>query len=242
MTRPSFRLALIATCAFLAGPVKAQMYAPGAEDGVPGEELFQACGFCHGAQGQGRQRLDAPALAGMEAWYIERQLRNFDTGIRGTHAQDLPGRQMALITGMLRNDVTIKNVAAYIETLTPGAAPESRPNGVPLPLERPFLWDSPYAELLPPQPDDAAAGQQTFRVTCALCHGADAQGNQTLGGNRLTDLPDWYIARQLKYFRDGIRGASPGDSFGIQMAAMAKILTDEQAITNVIAYIDTLSP
>ncbi len=242
VTMPGKRvsLALIAGGLAACGAAVAQMYPPGAAEGVPGEELYQACGFCHGAQGQGRQRLDAPALAGMEAWYIERQAHNFDTGMRGTHADDLPGRQMALITGMFRNDATIKNVAAYIETLTPGGPLESRPNGVLFPLERPFEWESQYAELTSPEPADAAAGQATFQVTCALCHGADALGNEALGGNKLTDLPDWYVARQLKYFRDGIRGGGSGDVFGMQMAAMAKLLADDQAIANIIAYIDTL--
>jgi len=235
-----FRLALIAGGLAISGSAAAQMYVPGSAEGAPGEELYQACGFCHGAQGQGRQRLDAPALAGMESWYVERQLRNFDTGVRGTHSEDLPGRQMVLITGMLRNDATIRNVAAYIETLTPGGPLEARPNGVLFPLERPFEWESQYAALEVPAPGDAAAGQSMFSVTCALCHGADAQGNAPLGGNALTDLPSYYIARQLKYFRDGIRGAGPGDTFGAQMAAMARILTDDQAIADVIAYIETL--
>jgi cytochrome c oxidase subunit 2 len=176
----------------------------------------------------------------MEAWYVERQANNFDAGIRGTHAEDLPGRQMALTTGMFRNAATIKNVAAYIETLTPGGPLEARPNGILIPLERPFEWDSQYAELVTAESGDADAGQQTFQVTCALCHGADGQGNVALGGNRLTDLSDWYIARQLKYFRDGIRGAGSSDVFGMQMAAMSKLLTDDQAIADVIAYIDTL--
>jgi len=240
MIGQSVRLALVVGGMAFCGAAAAQMYPPGAAEGVPGEDLYQACGFCHGAQGQGRQRLDAPALAGMEAWYIERQAHNFDTGVRGTHAEDLPGRQMALITGMMRNDATIKNVAAHIETLTPGGPPEARPNGVLFPLERPFVWESPYAELAAPEPGDAARGQTTFQVTCALCHGAEGLGSEALGGNKLVDLPDWYIARQLKYFRDGIRGGGAGDAFGMQMAAMAKILTDDQAIADIIAYIDTL--
>ncbi|MFL2546521.1 MAG: c-type cytochrome [Candidatus Rariloculaceae bacterium] len=176
----------------------------------------------------------------MEAWHIERQLQNFETGIRGMHAEDLSGRQMALITGMLGNDATIRNVAAYIETLAPGGPLEARPNGVLFPLERPFEWESQYAELDAAEPGDPAAGQSTFAVTCALCHGANAQGNEVLGGNKLTDLPAYYISRQLQYFRDGIRGAEQGDVLGAQMAAMARILTDDQSIADIFAYIDTL--
>ena len=64
----SIRLTLIVGGMAFCGAAAAQVYPPGAAEGVPGEELYQACGFCHGAQGQGRQRLDAPPLAGMEAW------------------------------------------------------------------------------------------------------------------------------------------------------------------------------
>ena len=67
----------------------AQMYTPGGE-GAPGDEIFKACGFCHGAQGQGRQRLDAPPIAGLPAWYVERQMLNFVSEIRGYHPDDLP--------------------------------------------------------------------------------------------------------------------------------------------------------
>jgi cytochrome c oxidase subunit 2 len=235
------RLVLVVGGLTIFGSAAAQMYPPDSESGVPGEELYRACGFCHGAQGQGRQRLDAPAIAGLEAWYTERQIRNFIDGVRGMHPEDLPGRQMALITGMFRNnDATIANVSAFIETLEPGGPLESRPNGELFPLERPFTWDSQYAELDMPAPGDAAAGQQTFQVTCALCHGANGLGNAALGGNKLVDLPDWYIARQLKYFRDGIRGANSSDTFGMQMAAMANLLRDDQQIADVIAYIETL--
>ncbi|HEY5624256.1 MAG TPA: c-type cytochrome, partial [Gammaproteobacteria bacterium] len=135
---------------------------------------------------------------------------------------------------------TIANVAGYIETLEPGGPLESRPNGELFPLERPFTWDSQYAALDAPAPGDPAAGRDTFQVTCALCHGDNGRGNPALGGNNLTDLPYWYIARQLKYFRDGIRGAGSSDAFGMQMAAMAKLLRDDQQIADVIAYIDTL--
>ncbi len=241
MIAKSTRPALFAGMLAILGTATAQMYPPDSETGVPGDELYRACGFCHGAQGQGRQRLDAPAIAGLEAWYSERQIRNFIDGVRGTHPEDLPGRQMALITGMFRNnDATIANVSAFIEALEPGGPLESRPNGELFPLERPFAWDSPYAELNASAPGDADAGEQTFQVTCALCHGANGMGNAVLGGNKLVDLPDWYIARQLEYFRDGIRGADPRDTFGMQMAAMAKLLRDDQQIADVIAFIETL--
>ena len=53
-------------------------------------------------------------------------------------------------------------------------------------------------------------------------------------------MSDWYMARQLQNFRDGIRGAHPQDFHGAQMAAMAKVLADEQAINDLLDYMHTL--
>jgi cytochrome c oxidase subunit 2 len=44
-------------------------------------------------------------------------LRNFKQGIRGTHAKDMYGPQMASMTGMLTSDQAIDDVVAYINTL-----------------------------------------------------------------------------------------------------------------------------
>ena len=51
---------------------------------------------------------------------------------------------------------------------------------------------------------------------------------------------DIYVARQLMYFRDGIRGAHAEDTRGQQMAVMAKLLTDDQMIADVVAYISEM--
>ena len=45
------------------------------------------------------------------------------------------------------------------------------------------------------------------------------------------------MIRQLKYFRDDVRGGHAKDIRGQQMAAIAKSLTDDQAIADVAAYI-----
>ena len=74
----------------VASSVFAQQYPVGSGEGIDGEELFSVCGFCHGMQGQGGPALDAPPLAGMEAWYVERQLRAFKNRVRGMHPEDVP--------------------------------------------------------------------------------------------------------------------------------------------------------
>jgi len=106
---------------------------------IEGETLFATCVFCHGAQAQGGQALDAPPLAGMEAWYIERQLKSFRDGKRGRHIDDVPGLQMSIVSGMVRNDKTIKNVARYLQSLPTDAPPEKTRNGKEAGTERPFV-------------------------------------------------------------------------------------------------------
>ena len=220
-----------------AAPAAAQMYAPGSGEAVPAEELYEVCAFCHGPQGQGSERLDAPALAGMEAWYVERQLHNFRDRVRGMHAEDLTGLQMSIVSGMTRNNATIRTLAEYIAGMEPGAGLEML-NGEPVTTGRPYIWHSDYADFTSPEPGDAARGAQAY-VTCGVCHGPAGEGNEALAAPKLTDIQGWYQARQLRYFKDGIRGRGAGDIFGAQMAAMSTTLTD-QTIADLIAYIDTL--
>lgn len=55
------------------------------------------CGACHGGQGQGNQSFSAPKLAGLSNRYLKRQMANFVSGVRGSHAKDKYGRQMAMM-------------------------------------------------------------------------------------------------------------------------------------------------
>ncbi len=232
----------LSTFAVLAAvqPSMAQVYPMDSDVGANGKELFKVCSFCHGTQGQGGPALDAPALAGMEAWYVERQLQNFRNRVRGTHYDDVPGVQMSIVSGMVRNQATIENVAAYIESMEPGAPPELTRQGEVAGTARPFIWRSQYAALQHPDEPDIDKGKTVYAETCTVCHGVIGQGDEALGSPRLTDLPGWYMERQLQYFRDGLRGEEPADSFGLQMAAFAKTLADEQAIADVVAYIESL--
>src|SRR5690606_19132734 len=87
---------------------------------------------------------------------------------------------------------------------------------------------------------DAAAGQALFQGTCATCHGANGEGNKDLNAPKLAGQADWYLARQLQAFRDGVRGAHEKDVYGKQMIPFASMLQDEASVRNVVAYIATL--
>jgi cytochrome c oxidase subunit 2 len=59
---------------------------------------------------------------------------------------------------------------------------------------------------------------------------------------RLAGMSDWYMVTQLKNYQQGIRGAHPKDIYGNQMALMAAILADDQAINDLVAYTNSLKP
>ena len=53
-------------------------------------------------------------------------------------------------------------------------------------------------------------------------------------------MSDWYLANQLINFRNRVRGGHADDVYGDQMYMLAASLTDDQAVNDVIAYINTL--
>jgi cytochrome c oxidase subunit 2 len=195
-------------------PTFAQTAAQPAPDAAAGQALFAVCAGCHGAQGEGNQAVNAPKLAGHGAWYIRRQLANYKAGARGAHEKDPQGKIMAQMAATLPDAAAIDNVAAYIATLP----------------------DKPAAHTVK---GDARNGRDRY-VTCGACHGADGRGAEATNAPRLKGMSDWYLATQLKHFRDGIRGSHPQDPHGAQMALMAAMLTSDRAITDLVAYVNGL--
>ena len=86
---------------------------------------------------------------------------------------------------------------------------------------------------------DTARGRQLYEQLCAVCHGDAGLGNPALNSPRLTGMSDWYMAIQLHKFRNGLRGDHPDDIYGQQMVPSAKALPDEQALIDVVSYINT---
>ncbi len=76
-------------------------------------------------------------------------------------------------------------------------------------------------------------------MTCAVCHGQNAEGMVTLNAPALADQEPYYLTQQLNNFRTNKRGVHAKDLFGVQMLPMAKTLNDE-GIADVIAYIKTM--
>lgn len=84
---------------------------------------------------------------------------------------------------------------------------------------------------------DIAAGQAQY-AACAACHGANGEGNQALNAPKIAGQQPWYIERQLNHFKQGARGGD-GDTNGSQMTAFASMLTTDEAVRNISAYIAT---
>jgi len=182
-----------------------------ATDPEAGKVHYATCIACHGAEGAGNAVLNSPSLAGQEASYLERQLRHFREGIRGTDPGDILGLQMRGMAATLADEVAVANVVAYIGTLPPaqGTAVEY----------------------------DQRNGENQYNATCGACHGGKAQGNSALNSPRLAGLDAAYLRRQYSNFAAGIRGSHADDRYGRQMKMMASVLASEKDIDNVIGYI-----
>ncbi|MEQ8803525.1 MAG: cytochrome-c oxidase, partial [Haliea sp.] len=63
------------------------------------------------------EALQAPGLAGLQDWYIRRQLENFRKGVRGGHSEDRYGQQMVLMSRSLQNEQSIDDLLSYLNTL-----------------------------------------------------------------------------------------------------------------------------
>jgi cytochrome c553 len=86
---------------------------------------------------------------------------------------------------------------------------------------------------------DIAAGKAAY-MTCVACHGANGEGNPALNSPVLAGLDEAYLSRQLRHFKNGIRGSEAGDTLGAQMRGMSTMLVDDAAIANVSSYVASL--
>lgn len=181
-----------------------------------GEVLFANCTPCHGDNGHGNRKLGAPAIAGMEPWYVEAQLKKFRADQRGYHADDLEGLRMKPMARSLPTDEDVASVAAYVGSLK----------------AKPFEATV--------QDGNAAQGANEF-ARCTMCHGTGGQGNKVMNAPSLVGKEDWYLLRSLRKFKAGGRGAVEGDGTGALMRAQASMFKDDQAMRDVVAHIQKLS-
>lgn len=207
----STKFVLAALCAFV--PTIASSTA--SADPARAAELFELCVQCHGSAGQGDPVALAPAIAGLQEWYVKAQLQNFKAGRRGMHPEDVGGLRMYPMSLSLESEEEIAGLAAYVASLPP-ANPQPLVAG-----------------------GDAEKGAAAY-VVCTACHGPDGAGNEALGAPKLTGSSDWYLVEQLGKFKSGIRGGAGASPNAITMRGMSMTLADDQAMKDVVAYIMTL--
>ena len=93
-------------------------------DAARGEDYYvNICSACHGGNGQGNDALGAPALAGVNDWYLKSSYQSYLDGVRGAHPDDFYGAQMARLAPALAKGDDIDDVIAFITTLQPRRAP-----------------------------------------------------------------------------------------------------------------------
>jgi cytochrome c553 len=181
--------------------------------GAASADDYTFCTVCHGTQGNGNPGINAPKIAGMEPWYLKRQLELFRAGTRGTQPTDLTGIEMQPVGEQL-DDREIEAVLAYIGGFEPKTPPATVKG-------------------------NAKRGRELY-VSCGGCHGIRGEGNRELMAPALAGQTDWYLVTQLARFRKGERGFAADDVQGTQMRAAAAVLPDDSAVTDLVAYINTL--
>ena len=179
-----------------------------------GKALYARCVACHGAQGEGVAATGGPGIAGTEAWYLERQLQNFATGLRGSRPDDTRGQSMRAAALTLATGAERQAVAAHVAAL-----PRPRAANVAAPT---------------------VAGRNYFNAICSACHGSNGLGNEKLGAPRIAGRSPAFLAGELAAFRSGRRGAQDGDRLGAQMRAIVAMLPDATTERDVIGYAASL--
>ncbi len=155
-------VALLATGMLYAAlaPSKADAAAQPAsqEDVDAGRELFLAnCATCHGLQAEGSDA--GPTLIGVGAASVDFQVGTGRMPLQAT-APQAPQRDPQF------EDEQVKQMAAYIASLSPG----------------PAIPDEEYLTPLLDDDERVAEGNELFRINCAMCHNVVGAGGALTRG------------------------------------------------------------
>jgi cytochrome c553 len=177
-----------------------------------GALVAAACQSCHGAQGEGAPAMGYPRLAGQTASYLEKQLRDYVSGLRNNPV-------MAPLAKAY-SEQQRADVAVYYASLAPPyAAPTVKPDRRSLARGR----------LL------ARTGDESKQLqACANCHGPDGSG-EPLTAPYLVGQSGSYLASTINEWKSGARKNDGGK----QMAVVAGRL-DEKDTAAVAAYFESL--
>lgn len=184
--------------------------------GVAATADYSYCTLCHGANAAGNQAIAAPALKGIEPWYLADALAAYRSGQRGKQfSTDPAGDEMHSVTRQIKPEEE-PAVLAFLDSL-PGSG-----------------------RALPAVEGSAANGKKLYAATCAACHGPRGHGNADLHAPDLTRLNDWYIVSAFARYQSGARGIDPAASiWAHQMHLIVRTLPADYAIADVARYLAT---
>ncbi len=83
-----------------------------------GKTIYVLCQACHGPEGEGMEPLKAPKLTHVSDWYLVSQLKRFKEGVRGTNPKNPNSALMRPMAMSLADEQAMKDVSAYIMTLS----------------------------------------------------------------------------------------------------------------------------
>lgn len=176
---------------------------------------FRYCTTCHGARLDGNDAIRAPALAGIEPWYLAQRLRAYRSHQLGQDFRTDPaGTDMGTVAREV-DDERIAGIARFVATY-PAVVTAATVMG------------------------DARRGRQLYQQHCAACHGTHAEGQASVGAPALARLNDWYLLAAWEKYRAGLRGADGAGPSAQAMRALAGSLGDRFAIADLARYVQSL--
>ncbi len=154
-----------------------------------GQEKSALCQGCHGPDGNSLGP-EWPNLASQHAGYIQKQVKNFQDGVR----QD--PTMSSMVIGLSEEDVA--DIAAYFSSQA---------------------LQSPPKEDKPKSGSDIALGKKIYKggntyndvPACAGCHGPNGVGNGPAVFPRIAGQKIDYLVKALNDFREGKRANDPNE-------------------------------
>ncbi|CAG0907265.1 unnamed protein product [Cyprideis torosa] len=163
-------------------------------DPTRGKVVFELCATCHLDTGHGKKDGSFPVLAGQHSSVLIKQLADIQARNRENPTM-YPFSDAETIGGVQ----AIADVTAYIHTL-PGTQDNGKGDGEAL-----------------------ALGDKLYAAQCAACHGKDGEGNADAFFPRLKGQHYAYLARQIRWMRDGFR-----KNGNAAMVELVKKLSDDE--------------
>ncbi|MFC1673380.1 c-type cytochrome [Pseudomonadota bacterium] len=196
-------------------------YAEEVGDPYDGEEVYQVCAPCHGAEGEGGGGGNYPRLAGMNFDYLAKQLEAFQRRER----TNIPMFPFTEERELSRQDIL--DVSTYI-------------SAIKLSNRMPEMADSTdgYALLLaasrvlqiPREKGNLENGKKHYDEACAFCHGEKGEGE---------DSEPLLAGQHIKYLRHQFDEMSNKNRFHPLQDTLIEPLSHDD-INDILAYISTL--